>query len=205
MEDAWLRACATCGDPFVVDRACGFNRRYCGEACATVGRAASVGKAQKTYRDKPAVRERHRAQERTRRARMAERVRDHIQQPACRHVTVESMSAPKAVAAAPAALPMVTPAAPAARLAPLGPAAPPAVRSAGPAAVAPTGSATVTACSGVAEWRLIVGHALAAHAETWRRRGTIVRCACCGRPGRVVAVVVRAELEWRREAAEDGA
>lgn len=136
-----------------------------------VGRAASVAKAQKTYRDKPAVRERHCQQERARRARLAERVRDHIQRPASSRVTVESMVAPKALVAATAAPP----------------------------------DARITAWPRLAQWRLIVGHALAADAEALRRRGTVVRCACCGRAGRVVAVVVRAELEWRRQRDEDGA
>ncbi len=188
MEDAWLRACATCGDPFVVDRACGFNRRYCSEACAAIGRAESVGKAQKTYRSKPAVRERHCRQERARRARRAERVRDHIQQPTYGRVTVESMVAAKALVA--------TAAPPTEELAPPAPAS---------ARVDSTPDARMTAWPRLAQWRLIVGHALAAHAEVWRRRGTVVRCACCGRAGRVVAVVVRAELEWRRQRDEDGA
>lgn len=169
----------------MVDRACGFNRRYCGDACAAVGRAESVGKAQKAYRAKPAVRARHRLQERARRA----RVRDHIQQPAPGRVTVERMVAPTTLVAAPAAPPAPAPTLVAA-------AVPPAVPTT-PLLASPAG-AHLTA------WRLIVGHALAATAKAWRRRGTVMRCACCGRAGRVVAVVVRTELEWRRQRDEDG-
>jgi hypothetical protein len=215
VEDAWLRACATCGDPFVVDRACGFNRRYCSEACAAVGRAKSVGRAQKAYRDKPAVRERHCQQERARRARLAGRVRDHIQQPAFGRVTVGGMVVPKRlVATASPVVELAPPAlelAPAAGLTPLPPpAGPPASATVPPDATAspPVASkpgAGPTGWPRLAQWRLIVGHALAAHAEGLRRRGAVVHCACCGRAGRVAAIVVRAELEWRRQPDEDGA
>lgn len=196
----------------MVDRACGFNRRYCSEACGAVGRAASVGKAQKTYRDKPAVRERHCKEESARRARLAERVRDHIQKAASGCVTVESMVAPKIVVAAGAvpAAALVRSAPGAARrssaLAPPAAVAPCAVARTtvvAPAASAPTPAAAPPGHRALAQWRLIVGHALAAHAERLRRRGSVVHCACCGRPGRVVAVVVRAELEWRRQPDED--
>jgi hypothetical protein len=228
VEDAWLRACARCGEPFLVDRACGFNRRYCGDACAAVGRAESVGRAQETYRHKPAVQKRHREQEGARRARLKERVRDHIQQPAGGRASVERMvartapvapaAAPPAVALAPLAVALAPPTSelppptvalppPAAGLSSLAPAtrwlagtASP-VAATTPSLVAPS----LTASPRLAQWRLIVGHALAAHADALRRAGTVVRCACCGRAGRVVTVVVRTELEWRRQGNEDGA
>jgi hypothetical protein len=206
VEDAWLRACAECGDPFVVDRECGFNRRYCSDACAAVARGRSVLEAQRTYRGKSDVRERHCKKARERRARQAEQRRDHIQPPPFSRVTVEGMVANKALVAAavPLAVGLAPPAAGLARSAP-GAAPAAAVPPAGvaPAPVARTPGVRPTARPRLAQWRLIVGHALAAHAEGLRRQGTVVHCACCGRPGRVVAVVVRAELEWRRQPDED--
>lgn len=84
----------------------------------------------------------------------------------------------------------------------LAPVAPPVVVAAAAAVGGP--DATPAARPARARWRLVVTPTLAAGAEELRRRGTAVRCACCGRAGRVVVVVVRADLGWRREPDEDG-
>jgi hypothetical protein len=65
-------------------------------------------------------------------------------------------------------------------------------------------AATPAAWPARARWRLVVTPSLAAYAKELRRRGTEVRCAWCGRAGRVAAVVVRVDLGWRREPDEDG-
>ena len=84
----------------------------------------------------------------------------------------------------------------------LDPVAPPVVVAAAAPVVGP--DATPAARPARARWRLVVTPALAACAEELRRRGTVVRCVCCGRAGRVAAVVVRVDLGWRREPDEDG-
>jgi hypothetical protein len=189
----------------VVCRACGFNRRYCTDTCAAVAHARSVRAAQQTYRAKPAVRDRHREEERARRARRrAERVGDHILRHPRARGSVEGVVAPKAIVVAAAApAPVATP--PALLGAPPAPvAAPPKLVAVPPAPAAAPCTRPAGQPAG-AQWRLVVGHALSAQAEDLRRRGAWIRCACCGRAGRVAAVVIRAELGWRRESDEDGA
>lgn len=169
----------------MVCRACGFNRRYCGEVCAALARAKSVRAAQLAYRHSVAGQEQHRDEERERRARRRqERVGDHILRPVARAGSVGGVQAPKAIVSAAA-----PPVPDSARRAPTPARAPASLRPVPPK---------------LAHWRLVVGHGLAARAQELRQHRTPVRCACCGRWGRVVAVLIRAELGWAREPEQEG-
>lgn len=54
--------------------------------------------------------------------------------------------------------------------------------------------------AGLTRWRVVVGAALVAVAESLRAHRTVVTCAGCGRRGHVVAIVVRGESPWRAAA-----
>lgn len=164
----------------MVCRECGFNRRYCTDACAAAARAKSIRAAQRTYRRSPEGREQHREEEHGRRARRRQvRVGDHILRLGVAGGSVGGVTAPKLTVVDDARVVADTAVAAPARRGPW---------------PLPT----------LAQWRLVVGHALAARAHELRRRGEPVPCACCGRRGRVVAVVVRTDLGWTRGPDEDG-
>lgn len=215
--EALFLDCDLCAGPFLVCRPCGFNQRYCGPVCAREARAESVSTARKKYRDSEEGRAQHAAEERERRERQRqERQRQGQERQGEERAAGDGASAAGGVAAAEIPLSATC----------VGDqfVADPAESCMVPAMISdrsprneapPRAECTVNdvgnrAVAELLQWTVITPPPMAALAAKVRARGDVMRCACCGRAGRVIAVVVkgvetllaasRAKLRQRRAA-----
>jgi hypothetical protein len=186
--EARFLECDLCAGPFLVCRPCGFNQRYCGPACAAEARAESVATAQKKYRDTDEGRAQHADEEGKRRERERKKRAAGERECAGGSVAGAEISEPATCVgdqfvASPAEACMVL--AMSLERRPLEEAAP---RVGG--AVHDVGSG---AAAELLQWRVTTTPSTAGRAARVRASGEVLRCVCCGRAGRVIAVVVKGE------------